>query len=77
MLPTVYGVFLEDDLMIYSAKFDDHLQYTEKVLERLRKYGIKRKGSKCQLIKKEISYLGGVVSHEGYREDPKNITAVE
>ena len=62
--------------MIYSAKFDDHLQHTEKVLERLKKYGIKRKGLKCQLIKKEISYLG-VVSHEGYTADPKNITAVE
>jgi len=46
------------------------------VLQRLRKHGIKVKASKCNLFKKEFSYLGRIVSKDGYRLDPKNISAV-
>ena len=40
-------------------------------------YGFKTKASKCQLFRKEVSYLGGLISSEGYRADPKNISTVQ
>ena len=66
-----------DDLIIYSATFEDHLNHLQQVFQWLRKSGIKVKASKCQLFKKEVSYLGRLVSPEDYNADPKNVAAVK
>ena len=65
-----------DDLLIYSSSFDEHLQHLKLVFQRLKKFGIKIKASKCKLFRREISYLGRLISSEGYTADPKNISAV-
>ena len=65
-----------DDLLVYSGSFEDHLKHIRLVLQRLKKYGTKIKASKCQLFKREISYLGRVISANGYTIDPKNVDAV-
>ena len=65
-----------DDLLIYSGSFEDHLKHVRLVLQRLEKYDIKIKASKCQLFKREISYLGRVILADGYTIDPKNVNAV-
>ena len=64
------------DLLVYSKSFDDHLTHLRLVLQRLQHHGVKIKASKCALFKKEVSYLGRIVSRDGYRLDPKNIEAV-
>ena len=65
-----------DDLLIYSSSFDEHLQRLKLVFQRLKKFGIKIKASKCKLFRRKISYLGRLISSEGYTADPKNISAV-
>ena len=65
-----------DDLLVYSGSFEDHLEHIRLVLQRLKKYAIKIKASKSQLFKREISYLGRVISADGYTIDPKNVNAV-
>ena len=42
-----------DDLLAYSGYFEDHLKHVRLVLQRLKKYGIKIKVSKCQLFKQK------------------------
>ena len=66
-----------DDLIIHSATFEDHLNHLQQVFQRLRKFGIKVKAPKCQLFKKEVSYLGRLGSLESYTADPKNVSAVK
>lgn len=45
--------------------------------DRLREHGLKLKSSKCQLVRKEVQYLGHLVSPEGIRTDPEKINKVK
>ena len=46
------------------------------VLKRMKKHGIKIKACKSQLFCREISYLGLLVSSEGFTTDLKNVVAL-
>ena len=65
-----------DDTIVYSVDFDTHVENTRKVLQRLRSHGVKLNPKKCKLFFNEVSYLGRVISKEGYKMDPKNVEPV-
>ena len=54
-----------DDVVIYSATFEDHLKHLEDVLGRIRQAGLKLKRSKCEFIVHRLNFLGHVVTTEG------------
>ncbi len=66
-----------DDLILYSSSFGEHIERLEEVLQRLGDAGLKLKPSKCDLFKKEVLFLGHVVSQDGVKPDPKKIEAVQ
>ena len=47
-----------------------------KVLGRLREHGVKLKPRKCKLFKRRVTFLGRVVSEDGYKFDPSSIKPV-
>ena len=65
-----------DDVLVYSQSLTQHLQHVRTVLRRLRQHSIKLNARKCNVFKKEIGYLGHIVSLDGYRPDNSNIKAV-
>ena len=65
-----------DDIIVYSKDFQDHIEHIRKVLQRLRKHDVKLKPKKCKLFQKEVSFLGRIVSAEGYKLDPASIAPV-
>lgn len=65
-----------DDLIIFSRTFEEHLERLEVVFSRLRKHDLKLKPQKCSLLRKEVQYLGHVVSAEGIHTDPEKIGRV-
>lgn len=47
------------------------------VLQRHKSCGIKLRPNKCDLFKREVCYVGHVLSQEGYRMNPTEITAIQ
>ena len=54
-----------DDLMIFSKTFEEHMQHLERVLKRIGETGLKVNLDKCQLLRREVDYLGHTISAQG------------
>ena len=65
-----------DDVIVYGAQIEEVLRNLDCVFERLLAAGVKLKGRKCHLFKKETNYLGHIISHEGVKCDPSKVEAV-
>ena len=65
-----------DDIVVFSATFEEHLERLEAVFERLQTNHLKLKASKCEFFRRQITYLGHVVSENGIQADPTKIEAV-
>nr|XP_055029293.1 uncharacterized protein LOC129418561 [Misgurnus anguillicaudatus] len=65
-----------DDIVVFSSSVDQHLARMEVVLHRLCREGLKAKLSKCAFFRREVQYLGHVISSEGVSTDPGKIEAV-
>ncbi|KAG8194063.1 hypothetical protein JTE90_003012 [Oedothorax gibbosus] len=51
-----------DDIVIVGKEFNDHLINIRKVLTKLRYAGLKLSLSKCHFFRREVKYLGHIVS---------------
>ncbi|KAL0162366.1 hypothetical protein M9458_041762, partial [Cirrhinus mrigala] len=65
-----------DDILRYGEMFNDHVQGLRRVLKALQKHGVKLRPAKCELFKKEVRYVGRLVSADGVRIDPSDLEAV-
>lgn len=66
-----------DDIIIFGKTFSEHNKNLMTVFERLREVNLKLNPSKCNFLKKELVYLGHLISAEGIRSDPAKIEAVK
>ena len=65
-----------DDIIVLSWTPEEHIHRLKVVFNKLRAASLKLKPSKCDLFKKEIKYLGDVVSNEGVSTDSDKIKSV-
>jgi hypothetical protein len=68
-------VFL-DDILIYNASWNDHLQHLQQVLQTLRKHQFYLKLSKCSFAQTSLEYLGHIISDSGVATDQTKIKAM-
>ena len=65
-----------DDIIVFSQTPEEHVHKLKAVFCKVKAAGLKLKPSKCDLFRKEIKYLGHVVSNEGVSTDPDKIKSV-
>ena len=59
-----------DDILILSKIKEEHLEHIRQVLQRLKEEKLLINLKKCSFMKKEIVYLGFVISANGLKMDP-------
>jgi len=69
-------IVYQDDLLIMSPNREEHRNTLGKVLNILRKAGIKLNVSKSSFFTDEVQYLGHVFSSEGVHPNPEKVRAV-
>lgn len=66
-----------DDIMIMGKTFEEHIKNLEEVMQRLRDANLKLNPKKCELFRKEVTFLGHVVSEEGVATNSEKIKTVQ
>jgi Reverse transcriptase (RNA-dependent DNA polymerase) len=66
-----------DDLLIFSRTEEEHLRHIRDVLETLRRNGLTAKLKKCHFLKKELHFLGHIISREGIKPDDSKVEAIK
>ena len=54
-----------DDVLVFSSSFQEHVEHVTQVFKALQKAGLKLKPSKCRLFRKEVEYLGYLLTPDG------------
>ena len=65
-----------DDVIVYAKDLKDHERKLDLLFERLEKANLKLQPEKIQFLRKEVIFLGHIISQDGVRPDPEMIRAV-
>ena len=65
-----------DDIIVFGKNFEEHMSRVEEVFERIKAAGLKLKPQKCQMLQREVVFLGHTVSGDGVRPNPTNIEKI-
>ena len=64
------------DILIYSKNEVEHEDHLWNVLKTFREHQLYMKLSKCDFYKREVQYLGHIISEEGVAVDPAKIQEI-
>ena len=65
-----------DDIVVYAKTFQEHVERADMVLDRIEKAGLMLKPDKCHLFRREVHFLGHIISGQGVRLSPENVAKV-
>ncbi|CAM8923904.1 unnamed protein product [Rhodiola kirilowii] len=66
-----------DDILVYSATWEEHIRHLSEVLYTLSLNTFYAKGSKCDIARRSIAYLGHIITREGVKVDPDKVEAIQ
>lgn len=66
-----------DDIVIFSTSLQEHLERLRSVFDRLRKANFKVQLDKSEFLRKEVSYLGHIITPNGVKPNPDKIDAIK
>src|SRR5699024_8924758 len=56
-----------DDIIIFSSTLDEHIKRLNTVFERLQNSNLKLQPDKCEFLRKEVLYLGHIITKDGVK----------
>ena len=65
-----------DDAVVYSTSLQNHRDKMFRLLGRFKTAKLTLKPEKCFFLRKEVTYLGHLISEKGVKPDPKKVEAV-
>ena len=71
-----FAIAYLDDIIIFSETPEEHLKHIKIVLKRLQDANLKMKRSKCSFFKKELHYLGHLLTTDGLKPQPEKVKAI-
>lgn len=66
-----------DDIVVYGYDLNEHNQRLHEIFSRFRYFNLKLKPQKCHFLRKEIAYLGHIITRQGIKPDNSKIEAVQ
>ena len=69
-------VYLDDILIYTKGTKEEHERETKEVLALLQKHDIRLNEEKSEFTKKEVTFLGTIISRDGLRIEPEKTKAV-
>lgn len=66
-----------DDIIVFSSSLQEHVSDLKLVFDRLNKANLKLQPEKSEFFRKEIEYLGHVVTESGIKPNPKKLIAIK
>lgn len=66
-----------DDIVIYGPSLEEHNKRLVTVLKRLRASNLKLQPDKCEFLRKEVIYLGHIITENDILLDPSKLDAVK
>ena len=72
-----FVVIYLNDILIYFKLREDYYTYIRIIIERLRKYKLYIKLSKCFFNIKEVEFLGFIIGSIGVKPDPNKILTIK
>ncbi|XP_037870373.1 uncharacterized protein LOC119629252 [Bombyx mori] len=65
-----------DDIVCYSSDLKTQIQNLAEIFQRLRNFNLKLQPDKCEFLRREVAYLGHIISTDGVKPNPDKIKAV-
>lgn len=65
--------------VVYSSSTfqkEQHSLYLREIFSKLRSNNLKLRPDKCEIFRKEVTYLGHVISDDGVRPDSRKVEAI-
>jgi len=72
-----YALVYQDDIIIFSRTFKEHIFHLDQVLKRLEEANITLKRSKCSFAVKEVKFLGHIVLASGIAINPEKVQIIK
>lgn len=66
----------QDDLIIWGRNLNEHNANLMSVFSRLRKVNLKLNPLKCEFLKRQVLYLGHIISSKGILPDPNKVSVI-
>lgn len=66
-----------DDIVVYAASLESHKQKLIEVFQRLRQNSLKLNPDKCEFLRREVTYLGHIISKDGIRPNPEKVEVIQ